>query len=165
MFGRVCGWFAALYQLKSAPVASEVSLKDGVALATRDHKAMSIYSVASDDAFLNEDEVSASPTSHPAPANPSDASNTIAKADRFMLAARLQSVALLNRPAERAHTRYLAYANKQTAKYAPNRVVWREHRMARLIPSQIPTGETQTPVLTLIKSDVEPIAAGQQRAA
>ncbi len=152
MFGRVYAWFTALYQLTSAPLGSEVSLKDGVALATRDHTAMSIYSVASDDAFLSEDEVSASPTSQPAPANTSAASNTIAEADRFMLAARLQSVATLSRPTERAwlaHKRHPAFAKLPTVKRTTNRVVWRERRVSCVIPRSIPTGETRTGVLTL----------------
>ncbi len=160
MFGRVYAWFAALYQLTSAPLGSEVSLKDGVAVAPRDHSAMSIYSVAGDDAFEGDTENSRPPTPQSTPL-----SNTIAKADRFMLAARLQSIALLNRPTLRAKTRYFADANTQTAKYTPNRVVWREHRIPRRIASPVPLAENRAPILMLVKSDIEPSIIDRQRAA
>ena len=81
--------------------------------------------------------------------------------DRFMLSARLQSVATLNRPAARLQEQPLSMQRR--AKRIPNRVVWREHRTARLILPPTETGKT--PHLVLVKSDRNPDLGGQKHAA
>ena len=140
MLVSMYAWLAAFYQMTSMTLGDGVGPASAATLATQHQFAMSIYSVASDDAFENSVELSAAPTTEQASADPDEIIGATAKTDHFTLAARLQSVAMLNRP---------AFASRQTAKRATNRVVWRERRVSCDIPRLIPTGETRTGVLTL----------------
>ena len=156
MYCRICAWIAAFYRMLSMTLGDGVGPASAATLATQHQFAMSVYSVASDDAFENSVELSATPTTEQASADPDEIIGATAKTDHFRLAARLQSVAMLNRP---------AFASRQTAKRAPNRVVWREHRMTRRVTSPVRTAEKRKPTLTLVKTDIEPSTAAQRIAA
>ena len=152
MLVSMYAWLAGFYQMTSMTLGDGVGPASAATLATQHQFAMSIYSVASDDAFENRVEISATPTTEQASADSDEIIGATAKTDRFRLAARLQSVATLNRPAERAwlaHKRHPAFAKLPTVKRTTNRVVWRERRVSCVIPRSIPTGETRTGVFTL----------------